>query len=71
MCYAESDDGLHFDVPDIGLVNIGMPNNIVFPLEPSLFEPSCVSMVNGFRSLQAGGITPSSSSPHLPSCFRA
>jgi len=44
MCYAESDDSLHFKVPDLGIVDIGEPNNIVLPLEhaPKFTEPSCV-----------------------------
>lgn len=42
LCYAESEDGLNFVVPDLGIVDVGVPNNITFPFEPSLFEPGCV-----------------------------
>jgi len=44
LCYATSQDGIHWEKPDLGLVPFqgDRHTNIVFPLERTEHEPSCV-----------------------------
>jgi len=44
LCYATSQDGVHWEKPALGLVPFGerRDTNIVHPAQPSQYEPSCV-----------------------------